>query len=308
MFQVLRNKFLFVIYYLLSTGVLIYIKSNNSTNSFMSNQSNDIFRLSVITPYSILIIGNIVLSVFLFIFKENILAAFEIRKTKKAYENARNRVQFFHKNQIVCLEGTIEAQDPSKTLTTPITRQRAVAFSYGNPHVSGGMEQIPSVIKPAGESVALNGLLSFDYFPFKSYDPKEVNLSHFREYINQKKESTKEVNTLDLNYLTNTFPKLNASSFHNTVPHYNDSLFLNSKYIEKLIPYGIYGWVIGKWGKNKELLPLKFSNCIFAVEKDYRKDFHGYISEQAQKYSRNAMATGFFVFFIMAIFLVIIMF
>ena len=301
MFQIFRNKKLIVIYYIISSAILVYITFIKSEDSIF--QTTDGFGMESIVPCLIVLIGNIVLTTFLFILKENIFAIFEIQKTKDAYTNARNRVQFFKKNEVVCLEGTIESQDPNKFLYTPITKQKTVAFSYGNPQVSGGIEQIPSSIKPSGENVPMNGLLSFDYFPENKYDPKLVNLSHFREYVLQKKSVTTDVNSLNLGYIMNTFPKLNSSSIHNTVPSFTDELFLNNSYTEKYIPYGIYGWVVGKWGDKKELLPLKFSNRIFVIEKNYRKNFYEYISQQSKKYIGNTIKIGVIILFILTIFI-----
>lgn len=167
------------------------------------------------------------------------------------------------------------------------------------------MQQIPSTVKPSGENVPMNGLLSFDYFPENRYDPKLVNLSHFHEYILQKKSSTTDVANINLGYLMNSFSKLNSSSIHNTVPNFTDELFLNNSYTEKYIPYGIYGWVVGKWGGGKELLPLKFSNCIFVIEKNYRKNFYEYISQQSQRYINNSIKTGVIILFIITIFILV---
>jgi hypothetical protein len=89
---------------------------------------------------------------------------------------------------------------------------------------------------------------------------------------------------------------------HNTVQYFTDELFLNNTYSEKYIPYGIYGWVVGKWGENKELLPLKFSNCIFVIEKNYKKNFYEYISEQSKKYINNTVKIGILLLFILTIF------
>lgn len=167
------------------------------------------------------------------------------------------------------------------------------------------MQQIPSTVKPSGENVPMNGLLSFDYFPENRYDPKLVNLSHFHEYILQKKSSTTDVANINLGYLMNSFSKLNSSSIHNTVPNFTDELFLNNSYTEKYIPYGIYGWVVGKWGGGKELLPLKFSNCIFVIEKNCRKNFYEYISQQSQRYINNSIKTGVIILFIITIFILV---
>lgn len=220
MSQIFRNKTLFAIYYLFSSAILVYFTYTKSTESAF--QANNFLNMQALVPSFIVLIGNLVLSVFLFILKENLFAIFEIKKTKDAYSNARNRVQFFKENEIVCLEGTIEPQDQSKILYTPITKQKAVAFSYGNPRVSGGLEQIPSTINPSGESVPLNGMLSFEYFPENTYDPKLVNLSDFYQYILQKKSTTADVKDLNLGYLMNTLPKSNSTSIHNTVPYFTD--------------------------------------------------------------------------------------
>lgn len=299
--QILRNKKLFTIYYIVSSALLLYFAYTKSTNSI--SQTYDFYGTSFMV-----LVGNVILSYLLFIIKEIILAIFEILKAKNAYTNARNRVQFFKEKEIVCLEGTIEPQDQTKVLYTPITRQKAVAFSYGHPKVSGGMEQILATVNPSGESVLLNGMLSFDFFPDNTYNPKSVNLSHFYQYILQKKSNSVDVKDIDLAYLMHTLPKSNSTSIHNTVPDFTDELFLNNSYQEKYIPLGIYGWVVGKWGKTKELLPLKFSGCIFVVEKNYKKDFYEYMSQQLKKYTINAIKISALVLFILGIFLATIVF
>ncbi len=292
MIDLIRNKTLFFIYYVLSTALLVYLSLENS---------KDPFNMQIFSTVFMILIGNFILSTILYILKENIFAIFEISKTKKAYLNARNRVQFFKNNEIVCLEGTIEAQDKNNFVYSPITKQRTVAYTYGNNLVAGGAQQIPATINPSGESIPMNGLLSITYFPENTYNPKTHNLSHFYNYILQEKSNSLQASDISSEYLLQSFNKLNSFSTHNKVVNFSQELFLNNTYNERYIPYGIYGWVVGKWSKNKELLPLKFSGCIFAIEKDYRNNFYGYISKMSKEYLRNTIILAIIVLFILTI-------
>ena len=154
--------------------------------------------------------------------------------------------------------------------------------------VGGGTSQIKTVIKPSGESILLNGFLSGDYVENKEYDSSTTDLNHLFPFMMEKKdESVDEKDVATAPYYYHIPPGSNDKSTfsdHKVIGTFSEEIFKKNTYTEILIPVGMYGWVLEKWDdSNQQLLPLRFSNLIFVIEKNYKKNFLQYIG----KYRRN---------------------
>jgi hypothetical protein len=167
-------------------------------------------------------------------------------------------------------------------------------YCYGNNHIGGGSSQIKTVVKPSGETVLLNGWLSGDYVEKKEYNPSTTDLDHlFTFMMNKKDDKTTSKDVASAPYFYDTqIPTNIKDSFsnHEVIGSLSRDSFNSCSYTEIVIPAGMYGWVLGKWDDKKhELLPLKFSNLIFVIQKDFKNSFIKYISKYRMKYITNVI-------------------
>ena len=259
----------------------------------------------------------LLLSFFIFfIIKENIGAAIELKKAQKEYFNSRNRIDFFQDKQIVCIEGVVEAKEGVLPLKSPITNKDCVAYSYGNVDIVGGMEFIPTVIKPAGDKIDLVGMLSVQYCNFSQFKIQNYPNTYFKRFIDateyqtaqqtQEQFSNKEDSlTFALNTPSKTEFKLHSMALN--VTKENISNIIEDKiFDERYIANNMYAWVVGIWDKQiNALVPLKYSNAIFIIEKDYKETFGEYLQKTISGYIGIAiflslfilMFTGFMIIF-----------
>jgi hypothetical protein len=231
------------------------------------------------------------------------LSYIELNKAKHAYKNARNRKDFIKDGEIVCFEGTIQPKEGWTPLTSPISQDPCVLYCYGNKQVGGGSAQIPTVIKPSGDTIPLNGLLSGTYVVHKEFNPRKTDLSHLFSFMALKRDNSiteRDIQTAPYFYDISPYTdRRDTFSSHKVIGSFSEETFKKNIFTEIYIPVDTYGWALGKWNdKNEELLPLKFTNSIFVIEKDYKKPFLKYI----QKYRRNYIvgAISLFILSLMA--------
>lgn len=256
------------------------------------------FALSPIT-----IFGNFVATLFFFLGVLLLLSYIELNKAKHAYNNSRNRKDFIKDGEIVCFEGTIKPKKGWSPLISPISKEPCVSYCYGNKLVGGGSAQIPTVIKPAGETIPLNGLLSGLYVVYKEFDPNKTNLEHLFEFMDKKRETKvtdRDVQTAPYFYdIDPDSDRKDAFSSHKVVGNFSEETFKKEKFTEIYIPVGTYAWALGKWDdKREQLLPLNFADNIFIIEKDYKEHFLEYIQKYRKQYLIEAITLFIFTFLV----------
>jgi len=245
--------------------------------------------------FSPFLIVNLVASFFLFLAWFLLLSFLEFKKVKNVYFNARNRTDFLKDNEIACIEGEIKVKEGYTPLISPISQQDSIFYAYGSNKVGGGMVQIKSVIKPSGEVIPLNGWLNGDYVEKREYDPTQSDLSHLFSFMMERKDSkVRESEVLKAPYF---YERLEGStqndsfSNHKILNTLDEEMFKSNKYLEVVIPSGIYGWALGRWdAENRQLLPLPFSNIIFITQKDYRNTFLEYAQKKKKKILTQVIA------------------
>ncbi len=245
--------------------------------------------------------------IILFIIKENIAAAIELKKAQKEYFNSRNRIDFFKDKQIVCIEGVVEPKEGVQPLKSPITNKDCVAYSYGNVDIVGGMQFIPTVIKPAGDTINLVGMLSVQYCNFAQFKIQNYPNTYFKRFIDsteyqtaqqtQAQFSTKE-NALKFTLNTPSKSEYKLHSMALNVSKENIATIIEDKlFDERYIANNMYVWVVGIWNdKENTLVPLKYSNAIFIIEKDYKETFGEYLQQTISRYIGIAIFLSIFTF------------
>jgi hypothetical protein len=269
---------LYIIIFLLSPLLVAILTRTNYLSTLIS---------SLAMP-PITILGNFFATLFTFLGLILLLSYLELNKAKYAYSNTRNRKDFIKDGEIVCFEGNIEPQKGWSPLISPISKEACVLYCYGNKLVGGGSSQIPTVIKPSGDTIPLNGLLSGEYVVNKVFDPKKINLDHLFSFMLEKADpsvTNKDIQTAPYFYdISPHADRKDTFSSHKVIEPLSEENFKQEAFTEIYIPINTYGGALGKWDdKKEELKPLNFSNYIFIIEKDYKKHFLKYI----QKYRRN---------------------
>jgi hypothetical protein len=256
--------------------------------SILTNTSYIAILLTSLFLSPITILGNVFATLFSFLGVLLLLSYIELNKAKHAYKNTRNRKDFIKDGEIVCFEGTINPKEGWTPLTSPISQKPCVLYCYGNKQVGGGSAQIPTVIQPSGDAIPLNGLLSGEYVVHKEFDPTKTDLSHLFSFMMEKSDNSlteQDIQTAPYFYdISPNTDRRDTFSSHKVLGTISEESFKKDIFVEIYIPVDTYGWVLGKWDdKNEELLPLKFANSIFVIEKDYKRHFLTYI----KKYRRN---------------------
>ncbi len=278
---------LFIFIYILSTLLVSILTSTNYLATILNS-----LALSPIT-----ILGNVFATLFSFLGILLLLSYIELNRAKHAYNSARNRKDFIKDGEVVCFEGTIQTKRGWAPLTSPISKDPCVLYCYGNKQVGGGSAQIPTVIKPSGDIIPLNGILSGVYVVHKEYDPTKTDLSHLFSFMSEKCDSSvteQDIQTAPYFYdFSPHTDRRDTFSSHKIIGSFSKETFKKNVFTEIYIPIDTYGWVLGKWDdKNEELSPLKSTNHIFVIEKDYKKHFLKYI----QRYRRNYLVQAISLF------------
>jgi hypothetical protein len=278
---------LFILVFLLSPLLVSILTNTNYIATLLIS-----LGLSPIT-----ILGNLFATLFTFLGVLLLLSYFELNKAKHAYRNARNRKDFIKDGEIVCFEGNIEPKEGWAPLLTPISKDPCVLYCYGNKLVGGGSEQIPTVIRPSGDTIPLNGLLSGVYVVHKEFDPHKVDLGYLFSFMSEKSDSSvteRDIQTAPYFYdISPHTDRRDTFSSHKVVGTLSEEKFTQKEFTEIYIPVDTYGWALGKWDdENEELLPLNFAHNIFIIEKDYKEHFLNYI----QKYRRDYLVGAISLF------------
>jgi len=287
---------LFIFIYILSPLLVSILTSTNYLATLLNS-----LALSPIT-----ILGNVFATLFSFLGILLLLSYIELNSAKHAYNNARNRKEFIKDGEIVCFEGTIQPKEGWTPLISPLSQDPCVLYCYGNKQVGGGSAQIPTVIKPSGDTIPLNGLLSGMYVVNKEYDPTKTDLSHLFSFMMERCDNSvteQDIQTAPYFYdLSPHTDRRDTFSSHKIIGSLSEETFKKNVFTEIYIPVDTYGWALGKWDdKNEELLPLKFAHNIFVIEKDYKKHFLKYIQKYRRGYLVGAISLFILSFIVTAV-------